>query len=172
MRWWHGEPADMRAQKWGLASQRGRFGALVCDSPILRSQRGGLAPPAFGPDGAVGLPDWALAIVTPPTSAAVASRLASVLIETPPCYFLECVEQRDCHPPTSTSESDVNTKVAKSINPVPMRRTARATAANNAKGQAAALAESGSPGEFADLENMTAKQLAEFIRKQAKESLH
>ena len=32
--------------------------------------------------------------------------------------------------------------------------------------------ESGSPGEFADLENMTAKQLAEFIRKQARESLH
>jgi hypothetical protein len=32
--------------------------------------------------------------------------------------------------------------------------------------------ESGAPGEFADLENMTAKQLAEFIRKQAEESLH
>jgi hypothetical protein len=32
--------------------------------------------------------------------------------------------------------------------------------------------ESGSPGEFADLENMTAAQLADFIRKQAKESLH
>ena len=46
---------------------------------------GGLAPPAPGPDGAVGLPDWALAIVTPPTSAAVANRvLASVLIEAPP----------------------------------------------------------------------------------------
>jgi hypothetical protein len=46
---------------------------------------GGLAPPAVGPDGAVGLPDWALAIVTPPTSAAVANRvLASVLIEAPP----------------------------------------------------------------------------------------
>jgi phage terminase small subunit len=27
--------------------------------------------------------------------------------------------------------------------------------------------ESGSPGEFADLENMTAAQLADFIRKQA-----
>jgi phage terminase small subunit len=32
--------------------------------------------------------------------------------------------------------------------------------------------ESGAPGEFADLENMTAEQLAEFIRKQAEESLH
>jgi hypothetical protein len=32
--------------------------------------------------------------------------------------------------------------------------------------------ESGSPGEFADLENMTAEQLADFIRKQAEESLH
>jgi hypothetical protein len=32
--------------------------------------------------------------------------------------------------------------------------------------------ESGSPGEFADLENTTAAQLADFIRKQAKESLH
>jgi hypothetical protein len=31
--------------------------------------------------------------------------------------------------------------------------------------------ESGSPGEFADLENMTASQLVEFIRKQAEESL-
>jgi hypothetical protein len=32
--------------------------------------------------------------------------------------------------------------------------------------------ESGAPGEFADLENMTAEQLADFIRKQAEESLH
>ena len=32
--------------------------------------------------------------------------------------------------------------------------------------------ESGSPGEFADLENMTAAQLADFIRKQAEGSLH
>ena len=32
--------------------------------------------------------------------------------------------------------------------------------------------ESGSPGEFADLENMTAEQLVDFIRKQAEESLH
>src|SRR5258708_31557027 len=42
-----------------------------------------LPPPAIGPDGAVGLPDcWAFAIMTPPTSAAVASRLASIFIET------------------------------------------------------------------------------------------
>jgi phage terminase small subunit len=32
--------------------------------------------------------------------------------------------------------------------------------------------ERGQPGEFADLDNMTAEQLAEFIRKQAEESLH
>jgi hypothetical protein len=32
--------------------------------------------------------------------------------------------------------------------------------------------ESGAPGEFADLENMSAGELAEFIRKQAEESLH
>jgi hypothetical protein len=32
--------------------------------------------------------------------------------------------------------------------------------------------ESGSPGEFADLENMTAEQLTDFIRKQAEGSLH
>jgi hypothetical protein len=60
---------------------------------------GELAPPAIGPDGAVGLPDcWAVAIVTPPTSAAVASRLASIFIETsrdvPRNYGL-----RDCRPP-------------------------------------------------------------------------
>jgi len=30
----------------------------------------------------------------------------------------------------------------------------------------------GAPGEFADLENMTAEQLADFIRKQAEGSLH
>jgi hypothetical protein len=32
--------------------------------------------------------------------------------------------------------------------------------------------ESGAPGEFAEIENMTAEQLADFIRKQAEESLH
>jgi hypothetical protein len=32
--------------------------------------------------------------------------------------------------------------------------------------------ESGAPGEFADLENMSAGELADFIRKQAEESLH
>jgi hypothetical protein len=32
--------------------------------------------------------------------------------------------------------------------------------------------ESGVPGEFAEIENMTAEQLADFIRKQAEESLH
>ena len=40
-------------------------------------------PPAIGPDWAVALPDcWAFATMTPPTSAAVASRLASIFIET------------------------------------------------------------------------------------------
>jgi hypothetical protein len=32
--------------------------------------------------------------------------------------------------------------------------------------------ESGSPGEFVEIENMSAGELAEFIRKQAEESLH
>ena len=32
--------------------------------------------------------------------------------------------------------------------------------------------ESGAPGEFVEIENMTASQLVEFIRKQAEESLH
>jgi hypothetical protein len=32
--------------------------------------------------------------------------------------------------------------------------------------------ERGQPGEFADLDNMTAEQLADFIRKQAEGSLH
>ena len=32
--------------------------------------------------------------------------------------------------------------------------------------------ESGAPGEFAEIENMTAEQLADFIRTQAEESLH
>jgi hypothetical protein len=42
---------------------------------------GEVALPAIGPDGALGLPDcWAVAVVTPPTSVAVASRHASVLI--------------------------------------------------------------------------------------------
>jgi hypothetical protein len=43
-----------------------------------------LPPPAIGLDGAVGLPDcWAFATMTPPTSAAaVASRHASIFIET------------------------------------------------------------------------------------------
>ena len=69
------------------ATVRGRPGALVREPLFSKENQrpGGLAPPAPGPDGAVGLPDWALAIVTPPTSAAVASRLASVFIKTPPC---------------------------------------------------------------------------------------
>jgi hypothetical protein len=64
-------------------------------------------PPAFGPDGAVGLPDcWAFAIMTPPTSAAVASRLASIFIETSRDVPRNYRGAR--MPPTSNSESDVN----------------------------------------------------------------
>jgi hypothetical protein len=58
--------------------------SICCVPPPPWVALGAPPPPAIGPDGALGLPPdcWAFATMTPPTSAAAASRLASIFIET------------------------------------------------------------------------------------------
>jgi len=74
-------PLASWALPWHLLCRRGLAGSFdaLCSSHTL----GDAGPTAIGPDWAVGLPDcWAFATMTPPTSAAVASRFASIFIET------------------------------------------------------------------------------------------